>query len=140
MVPYRTSRGNRLGLALVGSVLLGAGAFTLAQSQNLLGAHTAGTPLLTGSERRYAAEHGWLWIALAAAAVIVTLLCLRWLLVQSRRSKVDTFDLEPDAVRGATRVGAVVVTDAVADEVADYPGVRGAHAVLAGEASDPHCS
>lgn len=132
----RTARGNRLGLAIVGVILLAAGAFALARGFGLIARLPAGEPVLSTAERRMAHTTAWFWWAAAGVAVIVLLLALRWLLVQGRSSKINTLRLDagPD---GETRMPSRVVTRAVEHDAEDTPGIVRAHAVLAGSRARP---
>lgn len=123
MTATRTGRGNRLGLGVLGAILLVGGAAALAQTQGLFVSGSQHNPLLTNSESRFARENITFWIALAALAAIVTVLCARWLLTQLRRDSVRSLQLEPDRSQGATRLPSGLVTGAVEDEIATYPGV-----------------
>jgi hypothetical protein len=133
----RTARGNRLGLAFLGLLSLAGGSFALAQSQNVLVAGSANRPLLTPSETSFARTNGWFWIAVAAAAVVVALGCVRWLLVQARRAKLNNLRVEPDPITGATHIGADLLADAVSTEISSYADVTRSHAQFTGYASRP---
>lgn len=132
----RTARGNRLGLVIVGVILLAAGAFALGRGLGLIARLPADEPILSMAERRMAHTTPWFWWAAAAVAIVVLLLALRWLLVQGRSSKINTLRLDggPD---GDTRMPSRVVTRAVEHDVEDTPGIVRAHAALAGSRSRP---
>ena len=154
--PTRTARGNRIGLGVVGVLLLAAGGYTLARSLGAFGREQADAPVY--SERTASwihAQQPWIWITLAALGVIVALLALRWLLVQFRterlgRIAMDT-DLgpEPDghpddggAVGGAVGAGRTTLptnalTAAIGQEIDSYPGVRAVTVHVAGRPDRP---
>ena len=154
--PIRTARGNRIGLGVVGVLLLAAGGYTLARSLGAFGREQADAPVY--SERTASwihAQQPWIWITLAALGVIVALLALRWLLVQFRterlgRIAMDT-DLgpEPDghpddggAVGGAVGAGRTTLptnalTGAIGQEIDSYPGVRAVTVHVAGRPDRP---
>jgi hypothetical protein len=137
MPTARTARGNRIGLAFLGLLLLAGGAAALLAGQGVLGTRYRDAPLLTGWEDRWVDSRAWVWPVIGAVAALVTLLCLRWLLVQVRRDGVGSLQLEADRRRGATRVDARLLERAVSEEVGDYPGVLRASAQLAGQAGAP---
>lgn len=131
----RTARGNRLGLAVVGAVLLVAGLAALARGLDLLpgGARSP----VTGQAARDLADRAWFWPVVAAVLILVTLLALRWLAVQTRADELRVLRLEPDPGRGATRLPARAVTGAVQTDVAASPYLRRADASLGGSSARP---
>ncbi|WUI01062.1 alkaline shock response membrane anchor protein AmaP [Spirillospora sp. NBC_00431] len=133
----RSAHLNRTGLALLGAVLAGAGGAGLARGLGAFGDERASGPVLTGEVRRFAAEHTWFWPAVAAAAVVLALLGLAWLLAQGRSGKLTGLALEPDTGTGATRLSAKAVTDALEHEIGTYPGVLRARARLVGSSAHP---
>ena len=86
----RTARGNRIGLVVVGLVLLAAGAYALARGvavrPELLG--SAHAPLTDQHVRRYPTSQSWFWPVVAGVTVMIALLALRWLAVQARTDAV----------------------------------------------------
>jgi hypothetical protein len=126
----RTARGKRLGLGLVGLTLLIPATYILLRGTGQLAGMPANDPVLPASLRDYAKNVWWFWPAVAAGAVVVALLALRWLLVQVRTDRLSTLTLEADQ-RGATYVDARALSSAIADEVASLPGVRHARATVA---------
>ncbi|MEU5091267.1 hypothetical protein [Streptomyces sp. NPDC021356] len=123
-------RINRIALALVGLVLLAGGVLALLRGAGFFGAAGPDAALLVPGERHYAAASGWVWPAVGAAAALVTIAGLLWALAQLRRAGVRSLALEADRSRGATRLSAAAVTDALEDEVHSYRGVHQAHARL----------
>ncbi|MFD3541189.1 alkaline shock response membrane anchor protein AmaP [Streptomyces sp. NPDC058662] len=112
---------NRSLLALLGLVLLAAGATLLTASWPLGGRHA---PLLAEeTRRRYGHADGWWpWAALAGLALCV-LLALWWLLSQVRRSRlravaVDTGDGAYALLRGRALEEAVAAEAGALDGVA----------------------
>ncbi len=71
----------------------------------------------------------------AAAAVVVALLCLRWLLAQVPRHQNTTWRWTEDA--GATRMSTATATAPFIEEISAYPGVRKAEAALTGSLTTP---
>ena len=133
----RTARGNRVGLALVGVVLLAAGAWVTARAVGVSGLGPRHEALLSAPETRTLHADGWIAPVAAVVAALVALACLRWLLVQFRSDSVRSIALEPDDRRGATVLDGGAVAAAVQHEIAGYPDVVAAHAALAGRSRSP---
>ena len=138
----RTARGNRLGLALTGLLLLLAGAALLLTSRGVFGKDVSHTPTYTAAISKFIHSNtGWLWPVAAAVAVIVGLVFLRWLLVQLRVDRIRRVTLdseEPNAGdSGRSTMPAGALTDAVADDVESYRGVRRADVALTGPSDSP---
>ncbi|MBW0102893.1 alkaline shock response membrane anchor protein AmaP [Pseudonocardia sp. KRD291] len=136
----RPARLNRTLLALIGLVLLVAGAVVAALGLGLLRALLPGVdpsaPLLPAQ----LALPTWAAYVAIAAAVVVGLLCLRWLLAQAqRRPKARTWTLPGAGGRdaGTTRIDTDQAAAAVADDVAAYAGVSKARADLTGDPENP---
>ena len=138
-MPRRTARGNRLGLALTGLALLAGGLAALARGlgrwPHLLG--DAHVPVIDRSTRAFAGDHLWFWIALAAVAVVLALLALRWLAVQTRSEAVRDIRLEPDPRQGTTTLPARAVTGALHDDLGESPYLRRTTASLTGSPARP---
>ncbi|WP_067483361.1 alkaline shock response membrane anchor protein AmaP [Actinomadura hibisca] len=133
----RATKINHTGLLLFGLALLAAGAFGLARGLNAWGQARAGEPLLAAETRRFAAEQSWFWPALAAAAIVLALLGVAWLLAQGRSDKLPGIFLDGNDTEGHTRVQGKAVTDALEAEIEDYPGVKSAKARLSGKTDQP---
>lgn len=136
----RTARGNRIGLAIVGAVLLLAGIAALLRAldlvPDLLGA--ADEPVIDQSTSDFVADQDWFWPVLAAALILVALLSLRWLLVQTRTGAVGTLRLDADAGHGATRMPARTLTGAIEDDLDRSPLLDRPRATLTGGRTSPH--
>lgn len=136
----RAARGNRIGHVLLGLALLLFGAALLTRAAKLYGG-SAGTAIYPPAAQRYIHGHGWIWPAVAAAAIVIGLVCLRWLLLQSRRDRLRHIRLdshratEPGA--GRTILPADAVSDFVGGELADQPGVRSVSAARSGRPDHP---
>jgi hypothetical protein len=133
----RPAHLNRTGLVLVGAVMIAAGGAGLARGAGAFGHDRATGRVFSGTVRRYAADHGWFWPAVAAAVIILALLGLAWLLAQGRTGRLPGLAMEPDPSGGRTRLSGKAVTDALESEIGEYPGVRTARARLIGSSRRP---
>lgn len=133
----RTARGNRWGLAVVGVVLAVGGGAALAAGQGLFGAGWAGTAVGEAPGAAGLPVPDWLPYAVAAVAVVVALLALRWLLVQLRGDRVRRVMLEPEEGSGRSELVSGAAQGAVEDAVGGYPGVRRARARMQGSDRSP---
>lgn len=142
MNPNRPARLNRTLLALIGVLLVVSGLFLLAAGTGLWNrltpipadwsAPTAPLPT-TGPLPTWAP-----WVA-AAAAVVIGLLALRWLIAQTlRRPAGSDWQLATDTSRGATHLDSVTAAQPLAEEIEDLPGVHQATARLVGPRRQPH--
>ena len=130
----RPARLNRVLIGLVGLVLLVGGAFVLGTGLGVLHWLPAdGTVLPTGKRLL-----SWVpWVG-AVAAIVVGLLCVRWLAAQAaRRPRTRTWNLEQDPAQGVTRMAADTATDPFVADVRSCPGVTGASAWLVGSRAHP---
>lgn len=129
---------NRTLLALIGLLLLVAGAAGLAsglgQLRSVLPGLDPSAPLLPAGVTVLL----WVpWVAIVAA-VVVGLLCLRWLVAQAlRRPATGTWSLRQGASGGSTTLPADAAGDAVAADIEGYTGVRKATATLTGTHEAP---
>lgn len=135
----RVNAINRTVLALIGLVLLGVGVGGLLLSFNLIGVllsfnlianDTGRWPVVPDPVVEFATNTSWLPWAAAAAAVVVALLGLWWLLDQFRVDWPGQLDLTGDRPDGTTTMAAGALTDAVEDDAASIRGVTGASASL----------
>lgn len=132
----RSARGNRWGLAAVGTVLLAVGLAALAAGQGLFGADLAGQALL-GEQAQGVLAQQWVPYVAVAIAFVVAFLALRWLMSQGIHDTVRRLSLEGGG-EGRVLVDEDVVSDVVENEVTDYPGVRRARAHLTESVHQPH--
>ncbi|MGW6130392.1 hypothetical protein ACWFNE_10235 [Cellulomonas sp. NPDC055163] len=123
-------RIDRGVLALLGLLLLAAGGAGLALSLGGFGTDLAGSPVVPGTLRAFAAETPWFWWAAAAACLLVALLGLRWLLLQLRTSTLTRLDLTTDPRDGITVLHTGALTAAVEDAATAIRGVHRADARL----------
>lgn len=130
----RPARLNRTLLGLIGLLLLAGGVFVLAIGLGLLRpvlpALDPDVPLLPAT----VALPDWAPVAATAAAVVVGLLCLRWLLAQAlRRPRTGTWRLPTtDPGAGTTRFDTAAAAAAIAADIEAYEGVEKAAATLTG--------
>ena len=135
------ARGNRIGLGLLGLALLLAGAALATVSLRVFGDHNAAQPIYPSQAQRYIHQHSWIWSLLAAAAIIIGLLCLRWLIVQPRRDTLRRIRIDSDRTSepgsGRTLLLSAAVANVVEDELAPQSGVRRVSAALSGSPDQP---
>lgn len=131
-------RGNRTVLSLIGLLLTIGGGLGVALSYGAFGTGRANRPVLTPAVRDFVHRNsGWFWPVVAAAAVVLALIALRWLLAQLGTDRVGQLSLEPDPRSGTTTLQAGALTSAVTDEVESYRGVRRASARLTSDPRNP---
>lgn len=132
----RSARGNRLGLVVVGIMLLVAGLAALATGQGLLGGDLAATPLL-GDRANEVLSQQWVPYVAVAVAFVAGFLALRWLMVQGMNDTVGRMHLARDDA-GNVEISESAARGALEQEVTDYPGVRRARARLTESGDHPH--
>ena len=132
-------RTNRTVLAVLGLILLALGVSGL-----LLGAGTfdhdlAHRNLLDNPISRFFGAQGiWLWPIAALGALIIAVLCLRWLLtVVFSTARLGDITVRGGRSAGRTTVTANAIGDAVSDEIETYRGVHTARAQVEGGTADP---
>ncbi|MFD9702357.1 alkaline shock response membrane anchor protein AmaP [Lentzea sp. NPDC059081] len=123
---------NRFLLGLLGLVLLLAGGAAVAVHFGVVPRVDRDAALVPGT----ALPPTWVLVVVAAAAVVLALLCLRWLLAQVPRRKVASWRWAEEA--GATRLSSSTAAAPFAEEVAAYPGVRKVDAELTGPRTAPN--
>jgi hypothetical protein len=133
----RTRRTNRVVLALLGLLLAAAGAAGLAAGLGAFGDDVRTRTVIPPATRDWVSRHDWFWILVAAGCILVALLALRWLLAQTSTNRIGALELESDRRPGRTVMTARALTDAVADEIGSYRGVRGSSAGLLGDRAAP---
>ena len=132
-------RSNRVMLALLGLLVLAAGAAAMAVSTGVFGASFSRQTLLANRVGAYFASHGgWLWPAIAGGCVLIGLACLRWmlaLLASTDRSGDIIIGRSTD--EGTTILRPAALVDALTSEVSTYHGVDSAKGRIIGDGRDP---
>lgn len=132
-------RTNRVMLLVLAVLMIAVGAGALAAS---IGAYDSGTGHSTLMDnpagRFFGAQGDWLWPVIAAAAAILALLAVRWLLaLLFSTDRAGDLPIHPASSAGRTVLAAGALTEAVAEEIESYQGVDSASARLIGEPADP---
>jgi hypothetical protein len=137
MTRNRPARLNRALLAVLGIVLLAAGGFALVVHFGWWRVLDRNTPLAPGT-----ALPGTLVLYLSAAiAIILGLLCLRWLAAQLLvKPKTQVLRFEHDIDTGRTELAASAAIAPFLAEVQTYPGVHAARGTLHGTRADARLS
>lgn len=140
----RTTRGNRIGLGLLGLVLLITGGAIVIRATGLFGGALgpAGDPVYSDATAGWVHDQRpWLWLMIAAVGVLAALLAVRWLLVQLRSDRLGRLMVDTDhrdlPASGRADVPAGVVTTAVGQEVDAYRGVQRVRVALTGRPDQP---
>jgi hypothetical protein len=132
-------RTNRLVVILLALLCIAAGAAGGAASVGAFGTVTQHRALITNRLAAFIGTQGdWLWPAAAAAAAILVLLAMRWLvalLFSTDRS--GDLPISAGGSAGRTTLAAGALTEAVVEEVESYRGVDSARARLLGDPADP---
>ena len=140
MNPNRPARLNRTVLAMLGLLLLLTGAFVLLVGSGAAPTVTARLPARADVPMLpdgFVAP-AWLpWIGLAAA-VVVGLAALWWLVAQTARAPATgTWQLADDPRGGTTELDTATAAAPLAEEISTYAGVRAATARLGRRPSTP---
>jgi hypothetical protein len=124
---------NRCLLAIIGLTLLTGGGLAMATSLGWLPINPA-APLVPGTDL----PPTWALYAITGAAVLLGLLCLRWMTAQlARKPKTRTWRIEGDPTYGHTEMATRITTTPFAEEITAYPGIHTAHADLTGAQHAP---
>lgn len=132
-------RTNRTALILFALVLIAIGVIGALTGFGAFGATAQQAYLFANPVGDYVGRQGaWLWLVIAAITVVVVLLALRWLMVLlfSTDRAGDLRITAGDSAERTTLLPAAL-TDAVAEEIENYPGVHSARARLIGDSSAP---
>jgi multisubunit Na+/H+ antiporter MnhC subunit len=140
MNPNRPARLNRTVLAVLGLLLLLTGAFVFLVGSGAAPTVTARLPVRADVPMLpdgFVAP-AWLpWVGVAAA-VVVGLAALGWLVAQTARAPATgTWQLADDPRGGTTELDTATAAAPLAEEISTYAGVRAATARLAGAHQHP---
>lgn len=125
---------NRTLLAILGLVLVAAGGFAVATHFGWLRVLDRGNPLIPAQ----AGPPTWAFYVAAAVAIVLGLLCLRWLAAQAfRRPRSGTWALEEGSDTGTTRIDTPVAVGPLIEEIGAYQGVDSVSATLSGPREAP---
>jgi hypothetical protein len=132
-------RTNRAVLALLGLLLLALGVSGILLGAGTFGDRAAHQHLLDNNVSRFIGEHGsWVWPAAAVAAVIIALLCLRWLFtILFSTARIGDIAVRGDRSAGRTTLTSTALGDALSSEIETYRGVHSARTHLEGNPADP---
>ena len=132
-------RTNRVMLLLLAVLLIAAGLGAGAASLGIFGTVAQHSPLTDNPAGHFIGSNGaWLWPFAAAAAAILVLLALRWLLaLLFSTDRSGDLPIRSPGLPGRTTLAAGALTEAVAEEIESYLGVDSAQARLIGNALDP---
>lgn len=129
----RPARLNRFLLAIIGVTLVTGGGLAMATSVGRLPVDPS-APLVPG----IALPPTWTLYAIAGGAILLALLCLRWLAAQlARKPKTHTWRIADDPEHGHTELAARIATTPFTADITAYPGVHTAHADLTGTRHTP---
>lgn len=126
----RTARISRIGLAIIGLLLLLLGGAILARGGSP-------APLLTPAQVRYPTQNGWVWPITAVVSAVIAVLALWWMAAQTSTGTVRRIPVEPGRVDGTSVLRASAATWAIIDELESHPGIRAADAALRGSPVTP---
>ncbi len=127
---------NRTVLFIIGLLLAAAATLGLVAGSGRLAGARPDDPVVAVGWAAYTREHAWVWWAMAAIALFLAWIGLRWLLAQLQTDRVSRMDLTGDTSDGLTVVHAGAIADAVQAQAARVPGVARTSASLHGPA--PH--
>jgi len=135
---YKPRGHNRVGLGLVGLVLLAGGAYGLAQHYKAFGATQQLDPILLPDVRKFVADNrDWFWWAAGGVAVLVAILALIWLRAQLRRPLPGNGNRDRVGDDGRTRLHGRAAAHALAADVDAMPGVSSVAARIWGDPTRP---
>jgi hypothetical protein len=134
-----SDRTNRSILLVVALLSIAAGAAGGAASVGAFGTATEHHPLIANRTGAFIGTQGdWLWPVAAAAAAVLVLLALRWLLaLLFSTGRSGDLPIPTGGSAGRTTLAARSLTEAVAEEVESYRGVNSARARLLGDPAEP---
>jgi hypothetical protein len=135
-----TLRVNRTFLTVLGLLLTAAGALGLATALGLFGRRMSDQSVLGPTVEDFVEANRWFWPLVAIAAGLLALLCLWWLLLQTRSNRIGELRLVTGPQSGHTDLTTRALTHALIDEIEGYHGVTRATAHLSGKSAAPELS
>jgi hypothetical protein len=135
-----TVRVNRTFFTVLGLLLAAAGAAGLAAALGLFDHGLSDQPVLGPTVEDFVAANRWFWPVVAIAAGLLALLCLWWLVLQTRSNRISDLRLVTDPQRGHTDLTTRALTHALIGEIEGYHGVTRAMAHLSGTSAAPKLS
>jgi hypothetical protein len=132
-------RTNRVALTLFGLLILAAGGAGMAASTGVFGAGLSRRTMLANPASRYIGHHGgWLWPTIAAACLLLALVCLRWILaLLTSTDRTGDLPIPVSTGEGTTILQPAALTDALIREIVAYHGVDAAKGRLIGDGHQP---
>lgn len=139
---------NRILLALAGLVLLTGGILILAGGCDLYRRRhltppagwpltTPHTVLLSAADRTRWTDETWWWPVIIAALAVIVLLTLWWLLAQLRRTRPGRMPIGGTPPADGVELHDHALSDAIATDARQLPGVQQARVQMAGRATRP---
>lgn len=123
-------RLNTTVLTLLALALIAAGAYGLARGYGAFGDALAADPVLGDDVRDFVSRNAdWFWPVAAVLSLLIAWFGLRWLLAQVAPPSVQHLPVRADGP-GRTELSASGATAALARDIENYDGVRGARARL----------
>ena len=121
-------RVNRTVIALLGLLLLAAGAYGLLRGFGVFGDAQSGDPLLTNGITGFVSDtEPWFWVAVFVVAVVVAVLAARWLKEQLAPSpSLSSLNVSTGDGSGRSKLDTSAVNAAVARDIEADPDVNGA--------------
>ncbi|WP_067689965.1 hypothetical protein [Nocardia jejuensis] len=130
----RPARMNRALLAMIGLLLLAAGGYAVAA----YGGHLSWVDPDDSLMPDTSAPPRWVLVALVIGAIVIGLLCLRWIAAQLHRlPRPVTWDLTVPGAAGGTTLSSSVAADALAADLESYTEIRAVAANLSGPERAP---
>lgn len=130
----RPARLNRTLIAIIGLLLLVSGIYAVAAQRGWLSWVDRSAPLTPGD----AAPPRWVFYAVIAGAIVVGLLCVRWLGAQLfRMPNAVQWQLAEGKSAGGTVLSSATAATAVATDIESFDRVHSASAWISGPAHAP---
>ncbi|GAB3306512.1 alkaline shock response membrane anchor protein AmaP [Epidermidibacterium keratini] len=132
-------RTNRTVNILLALILLGGGVAVALLSFGVFGQQSADRKVTDNVVSQFVGDQGtWFWPVAAVVALLVLLLCLRWIIaILASTDRVGELIVGGDRSHGRTVLSTGAVTDALVTEVEGYRGVSSASARTIGNEAHP---